>query len=173
MGNQVVCAGALEAALPNLLRPKSLLEGLPPLVEQLFIILAGFSRPVKHVVADEIKRREWLPEAVERGEDFLRVVVLVKVNKDYLKPVQKSRQHGFKHHVGGLVLFFDAVGNETREWRMGEAWVFDDTIEHEAWNDADELRVILIFDVWNPFLAPHERDLIATLMLARNQFYDT
>ena len=44
------------------------------------------------------------------------------------------------------------VGNETRDWKMGEAWVFDDTIEHEAWNDADELRVILIFDVWNPFL---------------------
>ena len=29
------------------------------------------------------------------------------------------------------------VGGETREWRIGEAWVFDDTIEHEAWNDSD------------------------------------
>lgn len=63
------------------------------------------------------------------------------------------------------------VGNETRPWRMGEAWVFDDTIEHEAWNDADELRVILIFDVWNPFLEPGERDLVAALMSARNRFY--
>jgi aspartyl/asparaginyl beta-hydroxylase (cupin superfamily) len=42
------------------------------------------------------------------------------------------------------------VGNQVREWRLGEAWVFDDTIEHEAWNDTDELRVILIFDIWNP-----------------------
>ena len=36
------------------------------------------------------------------------------------------------------------VGNDTRQWRIGEAWVFDDTIEHEAWNDGDETRVILI-----------------------------
>lgn len=64
------------------------------------------------------------------------------------------------------------VGNETREWKMGEAWVFDDTIEHEAWNDADALRVILIFDVWNPFLEPAEKERINAMMAARNAFYD-
>jgi aspartyl/asparaginyl beta-hydroxylase (cupin superfamily) len=52
------------------------------------------------------------------------------------------------------------VGGETREWRAGEAWVFDDTIEHEAWNDADAARAILIFDVWNPQLTALERDLV-------------
>ncbi|MBL8771599.1 MAG: aspartyl/asparaginyl beta-hydroxylase domain-containing protein [Phenylobacterium sp.] len=63
------------------------------------------------------------------------------------------------------------VGNETRSWAMGQAWVFDDTIEHEAWNDADELRVILIFDVWNPYLEPGERERINAMMAARNAFY--
>jgi aspartate beta-hydroxylase len=63
------------------------------------------------------------------------------------------------------------VGNETRAWRMGEAWVFDDTIEHEAWNDAGEARVILIFDVWNPFLSEAERALVSALMLARREYY--
>jgi len=63
------------------------------------------------------------------------------------------------------------VGNETREWKMGQAWVFDDTIEHEAWNDADELRVILIFDIWNPFLEVGERERIGAMMAARNAFY--
>lgn len=63
------------------------------------------------------------------------------------------------------------VGNETRAWRMGEAWVFDDTIEHEAWNDADETRVILIFDIWNPLLSQAERELISTMMKARNDWY--
>jgi aspartyl/asparaginyl beta-hydroxylase (cupin superfamily) len=63
------------------------------------------------------------------------------------------------------------VGNETREWKMGQAWVFDDTIEHEAWNDADHLRVILIVDVWNPFLEAGERDLVTAMMQARNAFY--
>ena len=55
------------------------------------------------------------------------------------------------------------VGNETREWVPGAAWVFDDTIEHEAWNDSDQLRVVLIFDVWNPLLTPEERSLVSAL----------
>jgi ornithine lipid ester-linked acyl 2-hydroxylase len=63
------------------------------------------------------------------------------------------------------------VGNDVREWKMGQAWVFDDTIEHEAWNDADELRVILIFDVWNPYLEPGEKERINAMMAARNAFY--
>ena len=52
------------------------------------------------------------------------------------------------------------VGGETREWKVGEAWAFDDTIEHEAWNDSDELRAILIFDVWNPHLTEAEQHLL-------------
>lgn len=52
------------------------------------------------------------------------------------------------------------VGGETREWRVGEAFAFDDTIEHEAWNDSDEIRAVLIFDVWNPHLSPSEQELI-------------
>ena len=60
------------------------------------------------------------------------------------------------------------VGGEIREWREGSAWVFDDTIEHEAWNDSDLPRAILIFDVWNPQLTALERDLVreATIVLA-------
>ena len=49
------------------------------------------------------------------------------------------------------------VGGDTREWREGEAWAFDDTIEHEAWNDSDQPRAILILDAWNPFLTEAER----------------
>src|SRR6185503_20616843 len=55
------------------------------------------------------------------------------------------------------------VGAETREWREGSAWVFDDTFEHEAWNGSDEPRVILILDVWNSFLSEAEKELVATL----------
>lgn len=52
------------------------------------------------------------------------------------------------------------VGGETREWRVGEAFAFDDTIEHEAWNRSDQLRAVLIFDTWNPHLTPAERELL-------------
>jgi len=52
------------------------------------------------------------------------------------------------------------VGAETRPWREGRAWVFDDTFEHEAWNGSDEPRIVLIFDVWNSYLTEAERDLV-------------
>ncbi|MEI9885064.1 MAG: aspartyl/asparaginyl beta-hydroxylase domain-containing protein [Rhizomicrobium sp.] len=55
------------------------------------------------------------------------------------------------------------VGNDTRDWQRGKAWVFDDTIEHEAWNDSDKPRVVLIFDIWNPFLSAAERELLSAL----------
>lgn len=57
------------------------------------------------------------------------------------------------------------VGGETRAWREGRAWAFDDTIEHEAWNRSDRPRAILIFDVWNPHITDAERALL-------RQFYD-
>ncbi|HTQ15523.1 MAG TPA: aspartyl/asparaginyl beta-hydroxylase domain-containing protein [Rhizomicrobium sp.] len=63
------------------------------------------------------------------------------------------------------------VGNDTREFKEGQAWVFDDTIEHEAWNDGDKPRVILIFDVWNPYLTAAERDLVGELLNGVNDFY--
>ncbi len=62
------------------------------------------------------------------------------------------------------------VGSETRQWREGEAWVFDDTIEHEAWNNSDRPRTILICDVWNPRLDPEERETITALMSAMDRF---
>lgn len=52
------------------------------------------------------------------------------------------------------------VGGETREWRVGEAFAFDDTIEHEAWNRSDRDRALLIIDCWNPHLSDDERAMI-------------
>jgi aspartate beta-hydroxylase len=65
------------------------------------------------------------------------------------------------------------VGSETREWVPGKAWVFDDTIEHEAWNLSDSPRAILIFDVWNPFLTPAERDLVRAVTETVGTYYGT
>ena len=56
------------------------------------------------------------------------------------------------------------VGSETRHWKRGEAFVFDDTIEHEAMNPSDHLRVVFIIDVWNPELSAIERDAVAALI---------
>ena len=58
------------------------------------------------------------------------------------------------------------VGNDTRGWREGQAWAFDDTIEHEAANDSGQDRTILIFDVWKPELNEEERALVSALFQA-------
>lgn len=62
------------------------------------------------------------------------------------------------------------VGFERRTWKVGEILVFDDTIEHMARNDSDELRVVLIFDIWNPLIPREERPVIAAIAAAARTF---
>lgn len=62
------------------------------------------------------------------------------------------------------------VGFERRTWTEGELLIFDDTIEHMARNDSDQLRIILIFDVWNPLLSIEEREVVRTLAAAMRTF---
>lgn len=62
------------------------------------------------------------------------------------------------------------VGNDMREWIPGQAWIFDDTINHEAWNNSDKLRVVLIFDTWHPHLTPPERAMVTAMTEGINRF---
>jgi aspartate beta-hydroxylase len=55
------------------------------------------------------------------------------------------------------------VGGETRKWVEGQAFAFDDTIEHEAWNRSDQQRIVLILDVWNPHLTVEEQYWLSKL----------
>jgi len=48
--------------------------------------------------------------------------------------------------------------------------VFDDSIEHEAWNDSDQDRVILIFDVWRPELSEADRRATTTMFEAIDDY---
>lgn len=58
------------------------------------------------------------------------------------------------------------VGNEVRAWEEGKLLVFDDSIEHEAWNDSAQDRVVLIFDIWRPELTEQERREVGALFYA-------
>jgi aspartyl/asparaginyl beta-hydroxylase (cupin superfamily) len=62
------------------------------------------------------------------------------------------------------------VGNEVRAWEYGKAFLFDDTIEHEAWNESDETRYVLLFDVWRPELTAEEQQLLVGLFKAIDEF---
>jgi len=64
------------------------------------------------------------------------------------------------------------VGFDRRQWEPGKVLIFDDSIEHEARNDSDALRVVLIFDVWNPLLSNAERDMVTALSDAMRRYRD-
>ena len=55
------------------------------------------------------------------------------------------------------------VGSSVEHWRDGRSLVFDDTFEHEVWNDSDEDRVVLIFDIWRPELSEREKQELTAL----------
>jgi ornithine lipid ester-linked acyl 2-hydroxylase len=64
-----------------------------------------------------------------------------------------------RYHLG-LVVPRDAeacrirVGEDFRHWQEGKSLVFDDTFNHEVWNDTDEVRVVLFVDVLRPLPSP-------------------
>jgi aspartyl/asparaginyl beta-hydroxylase (cupin superfamily) len=62
------------------------------------------------------------------------------------------------------------VGNDVRPWKLGEAFIFDDTIEHEAVNDSDHVRVVLIFDIWHPDISAAEQELIGAFFNGVDDF---
>lgn len=62
------------------------------------------------------------------------------------------------------------VGNHIRTVEEGNVLIFDDSIEHEAWNDSDEVRVILLFEIWRPELSVDEVKALTALYEAVNLY---
>jgi beta-hydroxylase len=55
------------------------------------------------------------------------------------------------------------VDTEIRHWEAGKSMVFDDTFDHEVWNDTEETRVVLFVDVLRPL--PFPESLINKLIV--------
>jgi aspartyl/asparaginyl beta-hydroxylase (cupin superfamily) len=62
------------------------------------------------------------------------------------------------------------VGDRTIEWQEGKVIIFDDTVQHEAWNNSDRNRLVLIFDIWRPELDESEHAQITTLFHAVDSY---
>jgi aspartate beta-hydroxylase len=62
------------------------------------------------------------------------------------------------------------VGGEARSWEEGVCFTFDDTFEHEAWNRSADTRVVMLMDVWNPYLTEIERTALTELIGAIGDF---
>jgi Aspartyl/Asparaginyl beta-hydroxylase len=58
------------------------------------------------------------------------------------------------------------VGNDVRDVVAGKVMIFDDSIEHEAWNDSEDTRVILLFEIWRPELSATERHALTAMFEA-------
>jgi aspartyl/asparaginyl beta-hydroxylase (cupin superfamily) len=88
----------------------------------------------------------------------------------YRIPPHKGPTNGIIRIHLGLIVPRDSancrirVDREVFGWKEGKCVVFDDYFEHEVWNDTDEQRVVLFFDVDRP-LRPLGR-LINALLLA-------
>ncbi|MDR6981462.1 aspartate beta-hydroxylase [Rheinheimera pacifica] len=50
------------------------------------------------------------------------------------------------------------------QWQEGKIFAFDDTYLHEAWNRSCQNRVVLLADIWNPYLEQEEQLAIAQLI---------
>ena len=62
------------------------------------------------------------------------------------------------------------VGNETRAWEAGKTLIFDDSIEHEAWNRSSSIRVVLLFEIWRPEITLDERDALTAIFETINSY---
>ncbi len=60
------------------------------------------------------------------------------------------------------------VGNRQRDWRQGELLIFDDSMEHEAWNRSDQQRIILLFEIWRPEIGERDRQALTLVLEAAN-----
>lgn len=62
------------------------------------------------------------------------------------------------------------VGAETREWKVGELTIFDDSFEHEAWNRGTSDRTVLLFEIWRPDIDADEREQLTRIFSAIDSY---
>jgi aspartate beta-hydroxylase len=62
------------------------------------------------------------------------------------------------------------AAGEARAWQEGRCLIFDDSIEHEAWNKSDQVRVVMLIDIWNPQLTPVEQAAFSGALKSVDEF---
>lgn len=84
---------------------------------------------------------------------------IVSADFSYIPPHTKILPHkGFtkmvlRVHLGLIIPEGDVgirVGDTIKKWENGKLLILDDSFEHEAWNNTDKDRVVLMFDIVNP-----------------------
>jgi aspartyl/asparaginyl beta-hydroxylase (cupin superfamily) len=106
---------------------------------------------------------------IERYQTVNTLAGLIYVSK--LKPKTRIAKHQgptnlrLRCHLAIKVPSGDCgirVNGETLNWSTGKCLVFDDSFEHEAWNNSDSERIVLIVDLWHPDLTQSERSFLTS-----------
>jgi aspartate beta-hydroxylase len=102
---------------------------------------------------------EFFPETMnilkECGTDFILAKFSAIVPGTHIKAHtgpsnSQLRSHLGLVHTGGARI---RVGEEWRTWTEGKVMIFDSSWEHEVHHDGPDLRIVLILDVWNPYIS--------------------
>lgn len=88
-----------------------------------------------------------VPELVTVQFSLLEPNTHVQPHKGFTRMVLRSHLGLIVPKSGDMAL---RVGNEKRTWKEGEVMIFDDSLEHEAWNHSNERRAVLMFDFAKP-----------------------
>ncbi len=106
---------------------------------------------------------------------FSQIPDVLSIGFNILEPSAKIKPHCgdtnaiYRCHLGlqipsnekGCVM--KVLDNEVN-WSNGKLIAFEDAFLHEAWNDTDEIRIILIFDVLKPKYAKNKLKICATIL---------
>lgn len=86
-----------------------------------------------------------IPSLVSADFSYLPANTKILPHKGFTKMVLRA-------HLGLVVPknCFIRVGEETKTWQEGKMLIFDDSFEHEAWNDSEQDRFVLMLDIANP-----------------------
>jgi aspartyl/asparaginyl beta-hydroxylase (cupin superfamily) len=87
----------------------------------------------------------------------------------HIRPHRGPYKGVLRYHLGLIVprpepLCRIRVGRDIRYWKEGQSLIFDDTFEHEVWNEATGARVVLFVDIVRPL--PFPLSLLNRLMIA-------
>lgn len=111
-------------------------------------------------------QNQWLPSAAQAPhttallQPFENLLVnagfSLMLPRTHITPHHGYTQQVLRTHLGLVVppVTHDRlalrVGQAVRTWHEGSWLLFDDTLEHEAWNQSDQLRIVLLMDLWRP-----------------------
>lgn len=120
--------------------------------------------------------RENSQECPETLRILSKVPNLVSASVSIIGPHTRIKEHRgdtnaiYRCHLGlkipsGLPDCGFAVEGEQREWKEGKLMIFNDAAKHEAWNNTDEIRYVLLFDVIRPEFS-HKKFTICSHVLA-------